>query len=399
MNKYLKITPEGTRDLLFEECVVGNDIKSRLMQLFGKRGYHEVVTPTLEYLDMFSLEQSLFLSEQLYKLTDKNGRLLCLRPDLTMPIVRLVATRLKHSLLPLRLCYTEKVFRVNSSQSGRNNEVTQSGIEFIGAAGKRADLEVIVTAVEALRQCGARDFKIEIGHAGFFNTLTEELNVDADTREDVRAFVETKNYAALDALLDTLPTCNAVTILRQLPRLFGGISVIETAMALCGDTTPKSLCYLKEIYEDLAKLDLEDKIKVDLGLVHRNSYYTGILFRGYIEGSGVTVLSGGRYDNLLTEFGLSLPAIGFAVENDALAAAMLQKGNIAVAKPADVLVFGEDGFEIDAVIYANKLIEKGFSAIISAFDTVEDTRKFALANGITRIDIVGKEVSTIEVNK
>ncbi len=397
MKKNIKITPEGTRDLLFEECTAQNEIKQRLMELFRKRGYHEVVTPTIEYLDVFTIEQASFPPEQLYKLSDKYGRLLSLRPDLTTPIARLVATRLKNSVMPVRLCYTEKVFTVNVSQSGRNNEITQSGIELLGAAGKRADLEVIATAVEAIKRCGAPDFKIEIGHAGFFNALTDELHVDEETCEDVRAFVENKNYAALNALLDTLPESEAVTVLRRLPRLFGGISVLETAIDLFGSIAPKSLRYLKELYSDLAALNMQDKIKVDLGLVHRNSYYTGVLFRGYIEGSGVTVLSGGRYDKLLDEFGLSLPAIGFAVVNDAMANAMLQRGEVEQASPVDLLVFGQTGYEMKAVLYAGSLTEQGQSCTVSTFDTLGQTMEYAKQQGIKRIEAVSDEIKTLRV--
>ena len=86
-----------------------------------------------------------------------------------------------------------------------------------------------------------------------------------------------------------------------------------------GESALEPLAYLRNIYRLLMQLGLQNKVNIDLGLVHRGNYYTGTVFRGYIEGSGITVLSGGRYDGLLGEFGCPLPATGFGVEVDALA--------------------------------------------------------------------------------
>ena len=104
MRNYDLITPEGTKDLLFGECIVRRDVERTLMELFRSRGYSEVITPGLEFYDVFNLKSRYFHQENLYKLTDSKGRLLVMRPDSTMPIARVVATRLRDAVLPLMLC-------------------------------------------------------------------------------------------------------------------------------------------------------------------------------------------------------------------------------------------------------------------------------------------------------
>ena len=112
----------------------------------------------------------------------------------------------------------------------------QAGVELMGAAGIRADLEVLTTAVEALSTC-VPDFRLELGHAGFFRALAAQLPIDEDVREDIRSSIESKNYAALDAILDGLPPSQAVDAMRRLPRLFGGEEVFAEAESVCPQET------------------------------------------------------------------------------------------------------------------------------------------------------------------
>lgn len=125
-------------------------------------------------------------------MTDAYGRLLVLRPDSTLPIARIAATRLKGAELPIRLYYNQNVFSRRKKLTGRNDETSQSGIELIGVNGIRADIEVIETAIEALKVCGAPDYKIEIGHAGFFKALCDELSAPQEVKNDINEYMEQK---------------------------------------------------------------------------------------------------------------------------------------------------------------------------------------------------------------
>lgn len=394
MNKYIYKTPDGTRDLLFEECEIHNFIKHRLTELFSLRGYHEVITPALEHYDLFSMESAGFAQEEMYKLVEPGGRLLVLRPDITMPIARLAATRLKDAPLPLRLHYTQKVFRVSPGYRGRSNESTQSGIELIGASGLLSDLEVILTAALSLEDCGMTGYQIEIGHAGIFKALAAGLPVDEEAREQLRLSIETKNYAALEDILESLPESAAVTAMKRLPRLFGGREVLAEAAGLFPAEAAGELDYLRQLL-DCLEPDLQEKINLDLGLVHRNNYYTGVVFRGYLPGSGDTVLSGGRYDNLLGEFGLGLPATGFAVDNDALAGLLLSSGSAPGGHPAELLIFAVPGFEMQALRILREKTGDGTACELLPYEGREKALADAAARGVGRILFVKEEPETL----
>ncbi|MEG0615882.1 MAG: ATP phosphoribosyltransferase regulatory subunit, partial [Oscillospiraceae bacterium] len=263
------ITPEGTRDLLFEDCLIRHSVQDKVHNIFKSKGYSEVVTPGLEFFDVFNLNSKYFPQENLYKLTDNKGRLLAVRPDSTMPIARIIATRLREANLPLRLYYNQSVFAANRSMAGKSDEVVQAGIELIGSNSKRADLEVLSTAIEVLSSCDKEKFRLEIGDSGFFRELVDRLNVDEDERENIRSLIESKNYPALNDALDSIGNNQVTYALKKLPRLFGGEEVFEKAAKLfCDEKIEKILTNLKSIYLDLGKLGYNGKITVDLGIVN-----------------------------------------------------------------------------------------------------------------------------------
>lgn len=312
MKNYYKITPEGTRDFLFEECTAINKVSHIITDVFRSKGYHEALTPGLEFFDAFTRGSSGIQQEDMYKLTDNKGRLLVIRPDLTVPIARMAATRLQKETRPIRLYYNQTVYRNNPALTGRSNEVRQAGIELIGAGGKRADLEVIVTAIEALQKI-VPDFRIELGHAGFFKSLARQLPVSDIVREEIRLSIESKNYSALDTILDSLEQTSTVAAIRRLPRLFGGEEILSEASALFEGTQARhALSDLKELYLCLSHLCMGDRLIIDLGLVQRNDYYSDMVFSGYVEGSGDAVLIGGRYDKLFDTFDMPMPAAASA---------------------------------------------------------------------------------------
>jgi ATP phosphoribosyltransferase regulatory subunit len=246
-----------------------------------------------------------------------------------MPIARMVATRLNKEAFPVRLYYNQSVFVRNKDLAGKVNEIAQSGVELIGDGSMEADVEVISMAVESIKRCELNSFKIEIGNAGFINAILNKMNIDGTTKADICNLIEGKNYAALGDLLDKLGESRETNVIRKLPRLFGDVDVIGTAKEYYDDSEAiKALDYLESVYNELCDVGLKDYIMIDLGLVNRSNYYTGVIFHGYAEGSGLTILSGGRYDNLLGEFGMPAPAIGFGIDVSALCEAMREVINV-----------------------------------------------------------------------
>ena len=394
MRKYHKITPEGTGDLLFEECLTRRKVEQMLAEVFTSHGFHEVITPGLEFYDVFNTDSCGILQEVMYKMSDRQGRLVCMRPDSTMPIARFTATRLQNLPKPIRLYYNQPIYCNNPGLTGRNNEVMQAGIELLGARGRRADLEVLAIAIEALSRC-VPNFRIELGHAGFFKAIAAQLPIDETVREDIRRYIEAKNYTALDMALDKLGQSESVTAMRRLPRLFGGAETLKEAEQLCIDEiSVETLNYLRELYTALTDLGLGDHIMIDLGLVQRTDYYTDIVFSAYAQGCGDAVLTGGRYDNLLAGFDAPMPAIGFAIDVDAITQNMLGRGKGERPLGIDVLVHADDGFEMKALCHAADLTGQNKRCENSVFATREEAIAYAKQLGIARIDFVGQTVET-----
>ena len=385
MLKNQLITPEGTKDFLFEEAAVREEVETLLHTLFKARGFSEVITPGLEFLDVFSVKGHSIPVEYMYKLSDHKGRLMVLRPDSTMPIARLWSTRLRSEQLPLRLSYNQTVYSQNRTLTGRSDEVKQAGVELIGAAGLRADLEMTSLSVQALQRCRQQNFRIEIGHIGIFNALVDALGLDDAVREQLRLYIEAKNYPALNDLLDTFGSRHEAGVLKQLPRLFGGDGVFPEAEALLkGTDAEQPLSYLRSLYSKLDELGLGDCVTVDLGIVNRTDYYTGIVFKGYIEGHGEEVLSGGRYDRLVGQYGEETPAIGFAVNVDAVARALLRNES-AERKATQVLVFADTGCEIEALHVLDRLVDEGRTVEFATMEELSDAVFYAEEKEINEI--------------
>lgn len=315
--RYIPNTPEGARDRLFGECEERRRVQSALTHLFRQRGYSEIITPEEEYYDLFTRTGSALPEEEMVKLIDRSGKICVLRPDCTTPIARVAATRLKDIVLPCRFYYNQTVYRSSQEHRGRRREIPQCGIELIGAKGKKADLEIIATAVDALRACGLERFHIELGHADVFPAFARQLNLSQEDLETMRRLVEGKNYAALTDFLAPYEALPGARAIQRLAYLFGGVEVLDEAETLGGELP--AIDYLRDLYRQLDASGYGRYIRFDLGMVHHIDYYTGPIFRGYVEGAGDAVLSGGRYDQLCASFGRPAQATGFAVNVDAVA--------------------------------------------------------------------------------
>ncbi len=395
MNQYRFMTPEGTKDVLFEECRARRQIENVLHHLFKSKGYSEVMTSGIEFMDMFQSKLGYYPPTELYKMTDRKGRLLVLRPDSTAAIARVVATRLRNASLPLRLYYSQPVYRVAPSLKGRSNEISQIGLELLGDTSYFSDLEIATTAIEVLQACsnGAVDFTLELGDAGIFKELTRELNVSPEQREEIRSLIETKNYPALGDMLDQIEhheNSRIIAALKKLPELFGGEEVFEKAANLYGTPrTAEILEDLKQRYTDLSAVIGEGKMTVDLGMVGNADYYSGVILKGYLAGFGEEVLSGGRYNKLLSEFDYDIPAIGFAVNLDAVTKVMCQNNSETVT-PSDTLIYAEPGFEMKAVAVSKTLRQNGLRAEFALCDSVEEARNIARQRKIARLVVVNE---------
>lgn len=393
MKIYNRITPEGTKDVLFEECKARRETEKRLSDVFVRRGYHEVLTPGIEFYDLFQLPEASISQEALYKTTDNQGRLLVFRPDSTLPIARMTASRLHQVKTPIRLFYNQSVYQNRPDLSGQNTELPQMGIELLGASGLRADLEVISVAVQALSSC-AKSFRIEIGHAKLFHYFAQKLKVSDEIKENIRSQIESKNYGMLQEILSQLEPGKEVTALQKLPTWFGGEEILSEAEKYCEDETAQSMLQeVKTLYNALKDFGLKDQVIVDLGLVQRNLYYTGIVFSAYVEEFGKAVLTGGRYDNLLEKFGFPMPAVGFCIDTSVLSEILLQRENALLQEPEIILVHSEPGFEIKGQKIVDSYWRQGLYCESSIYEKLEESLAYAKQIKAVKFIVAGETIT------
>jgi len=356
--------PKGARIYLPDEAARKRHVETRLLDVFARWGYREIVTPTFEYADVLATGTDAGVQENMFKLVDREtGRLLALRADITPQIARIVATRLRDEGKPIRLAYVTNVFRYDEPQVSHYREFYQAGVELIGLDQPEAEVEIIAMAVEGLRALGLERFQLDLGHPDFFRGLLEEVKAPAAAQRELRAALARKDAATLERLVAELaPAAHVAEALRALPTLFGHEVVLERAQAHArNERSARALANLTEVYRLLTIYGLADTVLLDLGEVRGFDYYSGTYFEAYVAGFGASVAAGGRYDHMLARFGYDCPAVGFAFDlGRALAVMEAQGVGVALAGP-DFFVIDFTPDKTAALQLARRLRDLGAS--------------------------------------
>ncbi len=387
MAESLLHTPEGVRDIYNGECARKLAVQSRISKVFHRYGYQDIETPTFEFFDIFNKERGSVGSREMFKFFDRDNNTLVLRPDMTPAIARCVAKYFMEETVPVRLCYRERTFTNNTSYQGRPKEITQTGAELIGDGSADADAEMIVMVIDALKAAGLREFQVELGQVDFFRGLTEEAGMDDRTRETLRELIENKNYFGVEELLSEqeMPETPKRLLLR-LPELFGGFEMLdELKDEVTNDRSRRAIERLKQIREILDCYGLTEYVSCDLGMLSRYRYYTGIIFKAYTYGTGEYVVTGGRYDRLLCQFGKDAAAVGFAIVIDQLMLALSGQQVQIETAGVQTLVLYKPEARRDAVRLAAELRGRGENVCLmqkQAERTLEEYRDYAARNGI-----------------
>jgi len=308
--------PTGVKDYLPHAVAKLRRIERNVLECMRRWGYEQIVTPTLEYYDTVGVA-SATSDRKLFKLLDHRGTTIVLRSDMTAPIARVAASLLKEAPFPLRLSYHANVFRAFEDEGGRDAEFVQTGVELIGDPSPEADAETIALAIASLKAAGVPAFKIAVGHVGFLNGLFEEaLPGRASEQESLKGRLLQRDYVGYREELRSLSLDEAVREeLEGVLRLRGGREVCEQAMRLgaSGDAQA-AIRHLRAVWDVLEAYGVQEHVLIDLTMIGDFSYYTGMTFEGYASNLGFPVCSGGRYDNLLGQFGRPAPATGFALK-------------------------------------------------------------------------------------
>ena len=317
-NRRLAQVPPGSQDLLPDEVRRRRRVQRDWFRLAEASGYRELVPPTFEYEEVFTRAGTKLASE-LIRFVDRDGRLVALRADFTSSIARVAATRMGGVERPLRLSYAGKVYRQRPEGGGHARETFQLGAELIGSAGAEADVEVLRLAGGLLRTLGVADFQVNLGDIRFVRPLLAGL--EPDEAEALRAAIDRRDRASLAEGARRFGAPAAVArALVELPELIGRGEVLLRARSLAAG--PDAEAAIERLRAIDALLTPEERAHVvyDLGEIRGLGYYTGVQFELFVAGSGRAVAFGGRYDELLGLYGEGAPAVGFALETDAVAA-------------------------------------------------------------------------------
>jgi len=327
--------PKGMRDLMPAEMAVQDQLEGEIVSLFKLWAYQKVATPALEYGACLQPDEE--KDDHFYKFFDRQGQVLVVRPEFTTPIARMVSSRLKGSELPLRLCYSADVFR---AESNRNREFRQAGVELIGSDAPLADAEVIALAIESLRKLGLKDFQFNLGHMGIFSGIMDDLKIDGQFRLKYQELLAHKDLVGIERIVERSEfSDSAKKILSKIPHFHGQAEMLEEVLEWSqSPLLQEAVGSLRKIYEYLKDFNVQEYVALDLGILRGFSYYTGVIFEGYVRDIGYPIVEGGRYDALYGEFGYALPATGFAMNLGALAERMSLK----TKHCPEVLVYGED---------------------------------------------------------
>ncbi len=307
--------PLGMRDILNEECEKKKQLSEKIENVFSSYGYQSINTPAIEFYQTYQNAFGDVADEDMYKFFDKDGQILTLRMDMTVPIARLCASKFNNSNPPYRFQYNSNVYKVRQSFGGQRGEVTDCGVELIGLDSS-CDLEVLCCALDTIAALGIEDYKLEIGNSDFFKKACELLQLSNEVINTLADLIDRKSLVDLKDYVSTLSlSSQEARFFQALPLLTSLDEALEYSFHPALKAEVRSL---QDVSQKLNELGYEEHVSFDLGKVPHLDYYTGIIFEGYVAGVGHSVLSGGRYDSLLKKFGRDLPACGFSVKLDYL---------------------------------------------------------------------------------
>ncbi|HEU4975403.1 MAG TPA: ATP phosphoribosyltransferase regulatory subunit [Baekduia sp.] len=297
--------PSGTRDVLPDEMRELRAITEAMRAVFDRRGYGEVWTPAIEYEDVLRRGETGVAPA--YRVFDDHGQVMALRPDMTVPIARIVATRYAHAEPPLRFCYFAHAYRGVRPHRGQMREFLQAGVELVGAPGPDGTVEALSVLCEALDAVGLANYRLALGSASLYPALLQSFGVDAETGERLLAALGARDFVRLEA---EVAERGLPEPLLRVPQLRGGLEVL-------GEIPGGEADGLRDVLGALPEA-VRSRIVLDLGLARGLGYYTGVIFDVLDPALGEPLGGGGRYDDLLGRFGRPLPAVGFAIHVDRL---------------------------------------------------------------------------------
>ena len=309
--------PSGVFEMPPEKAAFIRRVESGLLETFKRWGYQEVRTPAMEYMDVLGRGLSGEEMDIAFKLVDRlTGRMMVLRPDVTPQVARMAALALRDMPRPLRLCYAADVYRYPKDPGSPRRELIQAGTELVGSDDPQADAEVIALAAESLKGIGFSGYKISLGQVDYARGLLAEAGLDDDVEDRLMEAAYMKDPGRMGRILDRNKVASSLAeSFLALARVSRDNLDLDAEFGKVSGRCRDAIDNLREIIDLLSCYGVSrELLNVDLGELASFRYHTGVVFSGYLSGTGRAVLKGGRYDNLAGEFGFPSPATGFAID-------------------------------------------------------------------------------------
>lgn len=384
----------------FDQNILKNDEKAvfALRELYLKNGYHHFKMNKFEEYDLYSRNKDFLVSEGVITFTDTDGKLLALKPDVTLSIINNSKDRINSVE---KLYYNENVYRI-SEDSHTYKEIMQTGLECIGDIDESHIIEVVKLALESLSII-SEDYKLCISHNGLITSLLKDCNVDSNVYSDIFTALNERNLK----LLESVCSESQFEILSKLFTVEGNncdlLSSIKSILS--SKEANKAFSELEKVVSVIEKTKYKDNIMVDFSIASSDGYYSGIIFKGFVKGIATKVLSGGQYDKLIKKMGKNFSAIGFAVYLDAFERYDSEyAGNddneyINIALPKGRLgkkvysMFEKAGFECPSINEDNrKLIFENSELKIRYFWVKPSDVAIYVERGAADIGVAGKDI-------
>ncbi|MBE6788493.1 MAG: hypothetical protein E7539_02390 [Ruminococcaceae bacterium] len=314
-----------------------------LGSLYRKYGYSQYKMSKFEEYDLYVRNKDFLISDSVITFTDTNGKLMALKPDVTLSIIK---NSKDDKAAVKKVYYNENVYRI-SGKSGSYREIMQLGLECIGNVDLYCICEVLTLAAQSLKTISDKCI-LDVSHMGVVSELLESLKISGEAKREIVACIAEKNVHEASAICAQNGVDEEkISVLKELISLHGAPKdVLPKLYSLAHDMVSKeTLDLLSKATEQVEKSGFGDIIRIDFSVINDMKYYNGVVFKGFVSGIPEGVLSGGQYDNLMSRMNKKAGAIGFAVYLDMLE----QLSENAAEFDVDVLVLYDDTTKLDSL--------------------------------------------------
>lgn len=308
--------PQGTETFYLEEAYRHRRLAASIEDTLLRWGYLPVQTPSFDFYDVYTPLLREEDARSIYRLIDREGDLLMLRSDITLFLAKQMGLILRPEDLPARVFYADTILRHQDPEDISKNEFFQTGAELIGQGGIEADAEVLLMLLDALDAVSAPPFFVHLGCRGLFDASFSDLPEAA--RNTARGAVRLREWKTARSILEeTKRSTGEIDALMELYSFIGTphelTELWDNISGALSEAEAGAVSEVRALYRTLEELEAAKRIRLDFSEIGNQPYHSGVAFEVYMDGLDSAVAAGGRYDGLLSVFGLDAPSVGFSI--------------------------------------------------------------------------------------